>query len=412
MSLLLEALKKAEKAKQEQAGKTGSLPEAGPGAPRPMIPEVGQTDPGEAGAPGRTGKRAADFPLDELPPPSALKPRIPEGQAAGEERTGAEAMFAAKRLDGNRKNIVIGLLAVLFLGLGGGGAYLWWEISRPTAPQLSARAPTAPTPTPIAGPPASAPAPAPAAGAPAMPGPLRVEPAAPAEVPAAKVEVARPAEPARPSTLARRAVPGPETASPIRISRTAVDSTVNPALAAAYEAFTAGDLPRAEQRYLRHLDSEPRNRDALLGLAAIALKRGHANEAERYYLRVLELDPRDAQANAGLMAVRTQGDPRQVESRLKMLISQQPESAVLHFALGNVYAAESRWAEAQQAYFRAASAEPANADYAFNLAVSLDHLNQNKLAVDYYRRGLALASRGIASFDRQLASSRLRELEQ
>ena len=88
------------------------------------------------------------------------------------------------------------------------------------------------------------------------------------------------------------------------------------------------------------------------------------------------------------------------------------EAAVLHFALGNVYAGESRWAEAQQAYFRAVSSDPGNADYAFNLAVSLDHLNQNKHAADYYRRALALAARGPAGFDRQRATNRLRELEQ
>ena len=64
---------------------------------------------------------------------------------------------------------------------------------------------------------------------------------------------------------------------------------------------------------------------------------------------------------------------------------------MLHFTLGNQLAQQGRWAEAQQEYFKAFAAEPDNADFAYNLAVSLDHLRQPRLALEYYRRALALA---------------------
>ena len=41
--------------------------------------------------------------------------------------------------------------------------------------------------------------------------------------------------------------------------------------------------------------------------------------------------------------------------------------------LGNLYADQSQWAPAQQAYFQAHHLEPDNPDYAYNLAVGLDH---------------------------------------
>ena len=42
---------------------------------------------------------------------------------------------------------------------------------------------------------------------------------------------------------------------------------------------------------------------------------------------------------------------------------------------------------------------PTNADFAYNLAVSLDQLRQPKLALEYYRRALALAETRGARFD-------------
>jgi len=40
------------------------------------------------------------------------------------------------------------------------------------------------------------------------------------------------------------------------------------------------------------------------------------------------------------------------------MIAAQPDASFLNFTLGNQYAAQGRWAEAQQAYFRAYSGDP------------------------------------------------------
>ena len=113
---------------------------------------------------------------------------------------------------------------------------------------------------------------------------------------------------------------------------------------------------------------------------------------------------------ASLITLRGQLDPVASESRLKTLIATQPESALLHFSLGNQYAQQSRWTEAQSAYFKAYSVDPENADYAFNLAVSLDQLHQGKLALEYYQRALALTEKRAASFTPAQARLRVQEL--
>jgi uncharacterized protein HemY len=107
----------------------------------------------------------------------------------------------------------------------------------------------------------------------------------------------------------------------------------------------------------------------------------------------------------------TGGDPQASESRLKLLLAAQPESAPLNFALGNLYARQGRWPEAQPVYFNAVAADGDNPDYLFNLAVSLDHLRQPKLAAQHYRLALDAAQRRPAAFDRERVRVRLGELQ-
>jgi tetratricopeptide (TPR) repeat protein len=185
----------------------------------------------------------------------------------------------------------------------------------------------------------------------------------------------------------------------------------DPVLEGAYEAFNAGDLARAREDYQQVLRSNPDSRDALLGLAAVETQTKRYDAAERYYARLLELDPRDPYAQAGVIGLHGQIDPLAAESRLKSMIAAQPEAGFLHFSLGNQYAAQGRWAEAQQAYFQAYASDPEHPDFCYNLAISLDQLHQTLPALEYYRRALALAEGRPVSFDTAQVSKRVAQLE-
>src|SRR6266581_4442282 len=238
--------------------------------------------------------------------------------------------------------------------------------------------------------------------APVRPARPRTQPAAGASKPSA----ARPGFSGEPTASASPRAG--ETLAPIAIN--APTLAVDPALEQAYQAFLRNDLAAAREGYQRVLAREPTNRDALLGLAAIDVRGGHLDAAESRYLKLIEIDPRDSQAVASLIALRGPLDPVASESRLKTLIASQPEAAHLYFSLGNQYALQSRWSEAQGAYFKAYSVDPENADYAFNLAVSLDQLRQRKLALEFYQRALALADKRAASFPPAQARARVQEL--
>ena len=129
------------------------------------------------------------------------------------------------------------------------------------------------------------------------------------------------------------------------------------------------------------------------------------------YRRALDVDPRNATAIAGLASLADYAQPEGLESQLRGEIARNPQSPQLHFTLGNLYASQSRWNDAQLEFFEAHRFDPANADTVFNLAVSLDRLGQPRLAAEHYRRALD-ASRGEASqFDPAAVRRRLAQLE-
>ncbi len=376
---------------------------------------------------------------------------------ASQSQAAARQMFEVKEMDYNPRRpfyITIGVLVLCGAGYGG---YVWWQM-QPRSLYNAAAAKAAPKgveEAPAAAPPANpgpaanaqagaaAPAnhqqaPAVATAAPAtqvagQPTPMPIAPAgrAPgAKGPAQPVPPQQPARPTvtaatpsavAPATPSARSAPGstPRRAQAgdgsTRGTRSAITiapptNVVDPQIERAYTAFQKGDIETARDQYERALRQDPSNRDALLGLAAIDTRTRDFELAESRYMRLLETDPRDAHAMAGLIALRGNIDPIQAESRLKTLIASQPEVGQLHFSLGNQFAAQRRWPDAQAAYFKAYTLEPENPDFAFNLAISLDQLRQVKPALDYYRRALVLSETRAFSFDKALASNRISEL--
>lgn len=417
MSLLMDALRKAEESKRlaseakapivaselslEGIGEppTASVP---PSAGRSRLPDLSLHSEALDADLGAVSGRASS-------PWQARADRpFADGQGEAQERGAARNVFAAKQPPAARSSLwlIIGLGALAALAIGG---YFWWQLQAVSG-GLVARPQSAP---PLAAAPTAA-----RALAPAQPV-LRRDAATPAaETPFAAPEHKASPPPPPPASYAPRAVRTPQTATnaappvdgQLRLSRSAPKATET--IERAYAGLHAGRLDEARRDYASVLGSDPKNTDALLGLATIAARQGHSESAQALYLRALEADPNDATAQAGLLNTRGQADPAAAESRLKSALASQPDSSALHFALGNVYARQQRWSEAQQAYFKAYAGEPENADVIFNLAVSLDHLRQNKLAAQYYRMALdAVAASGrVASFEPQEVSNRISAL--
>lgn len=239
----------------------------------------------------------------------------------------------------------------------------------------------------------------------------RIEAAAEEQRRAAQAQIAKAAAASTQAGAAAGSVHSTASApSAFKISKRRGVRRVHTDLVRGFEAFQSGDDVQAMQAYRAALQREPRNRDAMLGVAAVSLRTGNLQQAASYYAEVLRRNPRDSAAQAGLIALQENLDPISGESRVKEMLARSPADANLNFSLGNLYAEQGRWPEAQQSYFEAYRLDNANPDYAFNLAVSLDQLSQSKPALEYYRRAEQLAGQSPATFDLAVAQRRAAEL--
>ena len=240
----------------------------------------------------------------------------------------------------------------------------------------------------------------------ALPPPAATAPtAAPRRPPRAVPMAAAAATP--PSSLPLASAPQTDR---VQVRPTEAGSRMGQQIDEAYAALQAGDLGKARALYGDVLARDGRNMDALLGAGTAAWRTGDTEKASDHFYRVLELDPQNASAQAALIGMVGRVDPIAAETRLKQLISREP-SGFLYATLGHVYAEQGQWSGAQQAYFQAFQSDPANPDYAYNLAVGLERVGQPKIAAGYYRQALDLArTRGTSGFDRKIAQQRLDKL--
>jgi tetratricopeptide (TPR) repeat protein len=395
LSLLLDALKRAE---QEKLAR----------------------QPGGAVSDVAAPRAAANAAALELQPIGTQGP--PGAHATHPAAHSAQNVFHAKAANAptaaprNRTMLWVALGAIGLVGIAAAG-YVWYSVQALT-PQYAGtpRPRPAPTPPPASGLPAT---PTAAMGSfvpPASTATAAVTTAAHSNLdsPTSTLSSSLPVAPPPPATAAERivrdaaSVPAPPN---VQLERTATPPRSIPAgIASGYEALRLGDLAAARRGYESALATDPANLDAHLGIATIAAREGNRLMAVEYYRRALALDPRNATALAGLSLLADAARPEALEAQLRAEVLRSPESPALHFALGNLYASQSRWTDAQAAYYEAHRLDPGSADIAHNLAVSLDRLGQSKLAAGFYRRALEASSGRAAQFDPLAVTRRLEEL--
>ena len=413
MSLLMDALKRAEASKQE-AARAAAGHEVPPAAAADITLEplavsgAGSTSLPELAAhiDALDADLATTPPLRRPPPAPQARPApgIPEPKDIN--LAAARNAFAAKLQEPPSRRpmwLALGTLGVAMVGI---GAYVFYQTqslgSGSLTPPAGAPASVAQRPPPPAVPPPALPLNPPATQA----SPAQVSPSTAAALPAAS----RPVFSSRAESAENLASSEGRNAAPvIRLTRSRPEPDAN--VEAGYASLRGNQIDAARRDYERALKADPNNVDALLALAAIAQRQGRIADADRYRQRAIDADPRDPAAQAASLGSSASGDPLANESRLKTLLASQPESAPLYFALGNLYSRQNRWSEAQQVYFNAVAADGDNPDYLFNLAVSLDHLRQPKLAAQHYRLALEAAQRRPAAFDRDRVKLRLAELQ-
>jgi tetratricopeptide (TPR) repeat protein len=403
MSLLLDALKRAE---QEKLARQGSETPADAHA----ASESAEKQAIEA-------SRRRKLELEHVEPAAAVHaaeaahaPAQPASAtvaapATKPDREGAKAVFAAKQVEPSgaapaprKKTAIIAIAAGAVVLAAAGGGYVWYEINK--TPLQVARVPLS-GPRPVT--------PAPEKLADAVPPVAVLTPENVDSAPARTKPEPKAAEQLVMSLLKDSADAKP--APPLKLSRTIDAPRIAPEVRQGYDALRSGDMQAARKHYEAAVAADSTSLDAHLGLATAAARTGDRETATRHYRRALELDPKNPSAVAGLASLADFTRPDALEAQLRADITRYPQSAALHFTLGNLYASQGRWNEAQSAYFEAYRFDPESADLAYNLAISLDHLGQARLAADFYQRALAASRQQAAQFDKGQVSRRIAELK-
>lgn len=142
-------------------------------------------------------------------------------------------------------------------------------------------------------------------------------------------------------------------------------------LAAGNAWAAAGDLERAEQRYLRMLNITPHQIDALYNLGLLYRRMGRLEFAADCYRRVLEQKPDHTHAlNNMANLYNLVGQNQQAEVYYRKCLAIEPNHAEALCNLGRVYYRQNQWELAVQHFRRAIEAKGHYPDAFVNLGVA------------------------------------------
>lgn len=143
-------------------------------------------------------------------------------------------------------------------------------------------------------------------------------------------------------------------------------------------ARTISDPLLASRMLQEAIDIDPRNHQALLGLAFLCEKASQYENAEGYLQRVLEVDPNDGEAQLRLALVRERrGDRKDALARLERLLARGGKSWIDLLAaeeLGRMYLLESKPKKTEEIARAAIERFPSVARLRVVLAAALDLL--------------------------------------
>jgi len=162
----------------------------------------------------------------------------------------------------------------------------------------------------------------------------------------------------------------------------------------AERALRSGDFERAEQIYRELLAKDDHDTEARLGLSRALLKQRRLQDSFDHAARVIAVDPLSARAHALLgSAILASGDFRLSveEFRTALTLNENEAMAIAGLAMIDYY--ENRMYPCVTGLRRAASIDPQEPDYLFNLGQAAARSERYKEAADAYERFLMIAPR-------------------
>lgn len=178
----------------------------------------------------------------------------------------------------------------------------------------------------------------------------------------------------------------------IKVRRPGLDT--NYELNQAYNSLMGGDTERAISIYKEILSVEPRNEEALFGLAATYHRLGNEAMARPFYTALLKIDPNHREALNNFLVLVSSESPQDALPELERLELRNPDFSPIPAQIAIVYDKLGYPEQARDKMVRAIELAPDNLTYKYNLAIMLDRQKQYADAVALYRLLIQAALNG------------------
>lgn len=192
----------------------------------------------------------------------------------------------------------------------------------------------------------------------------------------------------------------------IKVRRPGLDT--NYELNSAYNSLMGGDTQRAITTYKNILSTEPRNEEALFGLAATYHRLGMETQARPYYAALLKINPNHREALNNFLVLVSGESPADALPELERLEIRNPDFSPIPAQIAIVYDKLGYPDQAREKMLRAIELAPENLTYKYNLAIMLDRQKHYADAVALYRLLINAAMNGehvpasVESMERRL----------
>ena len=177
-------------------------------------------------------------------------------------------------------------------------------------------------------------------------------------------------------------------------SRNADNSNIINLLEQGLSALNTGQYEGAMTLYKSVLQKDPRNRDAMFGLATAYQKAGQKVQAREAYSRLLSAYPNYEPALNNILVMASNEAPEDALKELQKLEARNPSFAAVYAQKGAIYAKMGDGANAKTNMIKAANLEPNNIIYLYNLAILVDQMGEIENASSLYNKLLEQSAKG------------------
>ncbi len=178
----------------------------------------------------------------------------------------------------------------------------------------------------------------------------------------------------------------------ISVRRSGLDT--NYELNRAYNALSGGDTEAAIGMYKNVLSAEPKNQEALFGLASLYHRQGQLENARSFYRILLKNYPNHRDGLNNFLALVSEESPQEALAELERLEQRNSRFSPIPAQQAMVLDKLGYATEARSKMLRAIELSPDNLTYKYNLAVMSDKQGNYDEAADLYRLLIQAEGRG------------------